>query len=120
MFQNESLACIETNIILKNNFFSIINITLLGLGVYNLLYWGSKITGMIPAFHDAVMGHWKLITFLEFLAVASVAADIIIRYDTFQESIRKNRLFVTAGFGVLWMLKLIFGVIELYMRGSVS
>lgn len=105
---------------LKNNFFSIINITLLGLGVYNVLYWVSKLTSSLATFHTSVSSHWKLITFLEFLAVASVAADIIIRYDTFPESIRKNRLIITAAVGILWMLKLIFGVIELYMRGSVS
>lgn len=97
-----------------------INVTLMALGVYNVLYWMSKGMGFIPGFHEAIITHWKLITFLEFLAVASVAADIIIRYDTFPEKIRKQRLIATAGVGFLWLLKVIFGVIELYMRGKVS
>lgn len=58
--------------------------------------------------------------FFEFLAVASAGVDLIVRYDVFLPKERRLRLIITATFCVFFLLKLIFGVIELYMRGGVS
>lgn len=87
--------------------------------IYNFFYWTGKL-GMFIGFHNAVVGHWKLITFLEFLAVASVGVDTIVRYDKFPHREKRMRLFISALLFVLFMTQLIFGVIEMYMRGGVQ
>ena len=103
----------------SNSKLTLINATLVMLVIYNILYWGSKFKWFLEPFYLAITKHWKLIMFFEFLAVASVAVDVIIRFDTFPKESRKQRLIFTALIGFLFMLRFLFGVIELYMRGEV-
>lgn len=90
------------------------------LALYNFFYWISKATSLFQTFHEEVIGHWKLFTFLEFLALASILVDLIVRWDSFKHLEKRVRFGITALMAALFMLKLIFGVMELYMRGGVS
>lgn len=103
----------------KNNSY-LITATIAVLAIYNLLYWASKTSTFFQGFHKEVIGHWKLITFLEFLALASILVDMIVRWDTFAHTEKRVRFAITAALCILFMLKLVMGVIELYMRGGVS
>jgi hypothetical protein len=99
---------------------SIIIITYCLLVVYNLLYWSGKFIGFPASFYLEVTKHWKLITFLEFLAVASVAIDIIVQFDRFPIKQARLRMVLSALLGGLLGLRILVGVIELYMRGEVG
>jgi hypothetical protein len=90
------------------------------LVVYNALYWAGKFLGFPSLFYLEVTKHWKLITFLEFLAVASVAIDIIVQFDRFPAKQARLRIFLSAVLGALLGLRILLGVIELYMRGEVG
>lgn len=100
--------------------FPLIGLTLVFLSLYNIVYWLCYLFGLLPGFYAEVIGHWKLVTFFEFLAVASLAADIIIRYDQFDLRERKWRFTLTAGLGVLFALRFLLGVIEIFMRGEMK
>jgi len=90
------------------------------LFIYNALYWSGKFLGFPEAFYLEVSKHWKLITFLEFLAVASVAIDIIVQFDRFPIRQARIRMILSAVLGLLLGLRILIGVIELYMRGEVG
>lgn len=87
---------------------------------YNLLYWSGKFFGFPLAFYQEVVKHWKLITFLEFLAVASVAVDIIVQFDRFPKKEARLRIIFSALLGALLVLRFLLGVMEMYMRGQVG
>jgi hypothetical protein len=99
---------------------SVILVTYGLLLIYNALYWSGKFLGFPEAFYLEVSKHWKLITFLEFLAVASVAIDIIVQFDRFPIRQARIRMILSAVLGLLLGLRILIGVIELYMRGEVG
>ena len=105
---------------MKSNNSGLITITLIALLIYNILYWSAKFLGVMPGFYAGVLSHWKLIMFLEFLAVASAGVDVIVRWDKFGFSERRLRLAITTLFFVSFMTRLLFGIIEMYMRGHVE
>lgn len=86
--------------------------------VYNLLYWSGKFLSFPFGFYQEIVKHWKLITFLEFLAVASVAVDIIVQFDRFTKKEARLRMIFSAFLGALFVLRFLLGVIEMYMRGQ--
>ena len=90
------------------------------LVLYNLLYWSGKFLGLPEMFYLEVAKHWKLITLLEFLAVASVVVDIIVQFDRFPLKQARMRMILSAILGVLLGLRILLGVIELYMRGEIG
>jgi hypothetical protein len=104
----------------KNSFFTLINSTMLLIGLYNIIFWVSRVKYAIPEFYIEIAKHWKLIMFLEFLAVASIAVDTIVRFDIIDAKYRKIRFSLAALIGLLFMAKLILGIIELYMRGEIK
>lgn len=96
----------------------VIIITFLLLIVYNVLYWSGKFLHFPDFLYTEVVKHWKLITFFEFLAVASLAVDIIVQFDRFPRREAKVRMAVSAVLGALLVLRFILGVMEMYMRGE--
>jgi hypothetical protein len=104
----------------KKTMLSLINLTLGLLVVYNAVFWASRFQYLWAGFYASVARHWKLIMFLEFLAVASIAVDIIVRFDQIEEKYRKPRFILSALLGLLFMARFILGMIELYMRGEIK
>ena len=98
----------------------VILVTYALLIVYNALYWSGKFLGFPEVIYLEVSKHWKLITFIEFLAVASVVVDIIVQFDRFPIKQARIRMVVSAILGVLLGLRILIGIIELYMRGEVG
>ncbi len=88
--------------------------------LYNALYWPGKFLHWPEAFYPEVAKHWKLVTFLEFLAIASLAVDIIVQFDRFPRREAQLRVVTTAVLGALLVLRFILGVMDLYMRGEVG
>jgi hypothetical protein len=96
----------------------VIIITYLLLIAYNLLYWSGKFLHFPEFVYTEVVKHWKLITLFEFLAVASLAVDIIVQFDRFPKREAKFRMTISAILGSLLVLRFILGVMEMYMRGA--
>lgn len=102
----------------------ILNVAVILLLVYNGIYWTGKFA---PSFLDgitslrlALIAHWGLITFLEFLAVASLFVDLVIKWDTFKPAHRTWRLLLTGLILSAFITRFILGVIDLYMIGEIQ
>jgi hypothetical protein len=99
---------------------SLIHIGFLLLVAYNAAYWLGKFMHQFPVFYASIMKHWKLITFLEFLLVASLAVDTIAAYDRFSKGERTTRFILMVAIGIGFMARFLFGAMELYLRGDVN
>lgn len=104
----------------KNNSSQLINITLGILAVFNLIYWPGKLFGLFGSAYSTIIDHFFLLFLLEFLAVASLFADIIIRWDKFSPTQQKLRFVLTLLFCGSFVIQLILSVMELYIKGSVG
>ncbi|MFM7812978.1 MAG: hypothetical protein ACKO66_00515 [Flavobacteriales bacterium] len=99
---------------------NIIHIGFVLLAFYNVAYWLGKFMNQFPVFYTAILKHWKLITFLEFLVVASLAVDTVAAYDRFSKTERNTRFAFMVLLGIGFMARFIFGAMELYLRGDVN
>jgi len=96
----------------------LINGTMIVLAIYNLVYWLAPLVGPFGAFRDAVQKQWGLMSFLEFLAVASLIVDITVRWDKFTEQQRRMRMFISFLLCASFFVRIVFGVISLYITGE--
>jgi hypothetical protein len=101
-------------------YFSLINMTLAGLGLYNILYWGAKFFGFFQTFYASIKEFWWLFLLFELLAVASVFVDTIVRWDKFTHYEKRVRLFLTSLFSIAFVLHFIIGYMEALMTGEVK
>ncbi len=96
----------------------LINGTMIVLAIYNLAYWLAPLGGPLAAFRDAIQKQWGLMSFLEFLAVASLIVDITVRWDKFTEQQRRTRMFISFVLGASFFVRLVFGIMSLYIVGE--
>lgn len=101
----------------------IITLTWVMMIVYNVFYWLGKffresLPSMFGDFYMAVGGHWYLITFLEFLGLASLFADLVIRWDKMSESWRKIQLVITIALAIGFMIRVITGMMDIFLTGE--
>ena len=100
----------------------VITATWILLVVYSLLYWPAKffrdhLPGFMSDFFQAIVKHWYLITFLEFLAVVSLFVDIVIRWDRMSPRWRKIQLVITCLLVISFVTRVITGMMELLLTG---
>ena len=103
---------------MKNS--SLIVITLVLLGVYNLLYWPGKFLGIFQGFYHEIKETWYLFIFLELLAIESIFVDLIVRWDSFGHNEKRLRLFLTSLFFIAFITRFGFGFMEDYLTGDVK
>ena len=103
---------------MKNS--SLIIITLVLLGIYNILYWPGKFFGVFQTFYTEVKATWYLFIFLELLAIASIFVDLIVRWDTFKHNEKRLRLILTSVFFIAFIARFGFGFMEHYLTGDVK
>lgn len=96
----------------------LINGTMIVLAIYNLAYWLAPVIRPFATFRDAIQTQWGLMSFLEFLAVASLVVDITVRWDQFGLQQRRNRLIITFLLGASFFVRLVFGIMSLYIVGE--
>jgi hypothetical protein len=86
---------------------------------YNLSYIGYRLGLLSETYNDVIHDNLGLFTVLEFLAVASIVVDVILRWDVLSYCGKRVRLIVAivlaAGFGV----KLIAHIMTIYTEGAV-
>jgi hypothetical protein len=109
----------------QENKFDIITSTFIALFVYNILYWPSRYLGdYIPSFlhgfYPAIREYWWLFILFEILAIASLFVDVIVRWDQFTTLSKRIRLVLTSVFTVAFLSRLIFGYMELYLKGELA
>jgi hypothetical protein len=104
---------------------SLIIATFIVLIIYNILYASGKFLGnAAPAFiqniYSGIIASWGLFTFLEFLGVASLFVDIIIKFDKFPIRERNIRLGITVILFIGFAMHFIIGLGEKYIAGEVQ
>lgn len=87
--------------------------------MHSTLYWLGKFQMVFVQWYEAIRSHWSLFMLLQFLGVASLVVDLIVGYDRFN-----SRWINLYGASIILLAisfaaQLLFGVMELYMRGSV-
>ena len=109
----------------KENSKSPITLTVMAvLAVYNIIYWTSKffiadVPSFFASFYISVKEHWGLLTFLEFLAIASIFVDTISKFDALQGRQKNVRVIASALFICAFIARFLIGMIDLYMGGDV-
>ncbi|MDZ4823636.1 MAG: hypothetical protein SH856_09265 [Flavobacteriales bacterium] len=98
--------------------------TFIILIIYNIFYASGKfLSEAAPAFvqniYSGIKTSWGLFTFLEFLAVASLFVDLIVKYDLFEKRQRNFRLLLTVILFVSFGFHFIVGLMEKYITGEV-
>ena len=94
------------------------------LAIYNIIYWTSKffiadVPRVFASFYLSVKEHWGLLTFLEFLAIASIFVDTISKFDVLKGRAKTIRIVVSAIFISAFIARFLIGMIDLYMDGDV-
>ncbi len=87
----------------------------------NLVYWPSKLLpgtpGWIKVIYEAIKADWGTFLILEFMLVASLFADVIIRFDAIDRKKRVGHLLIVALCSCACVLRFIIGVMEKYITG---
>jgi len=101
----------------------LLTVTVVAVILFNLVYWIGKffpdLISVVTDLRLQLLAHWGLFMFLEFLAVISLFVDLIVRWDEFGTRL-KGRLALTGILIAGWVFRMILGVIDLYMIGTVQ
>ncbi len=92
--------------------------TMIVLAIYNLVYWLAPVVKPFAAFRDAIQTQWGLMSFLEFLAVASLIVDMTVRWDQFSQKQRRTQFIITFLLAASFFIRLVFGIMSLYIVGE--
>lgn len=92
--------------------------TIVLLIVYNLLYWIATLVKSLEPFLEALRKQWGLLSFLEFLAVASLVIDLTVRWDKFTDRQKRIHLIITFLIAASFFIRFVFGLIALYVTGE--
>jgi hypothetical protein len=94
------------------------------LCVYNLIYWTGKffpgLITVITTLRSGLISNWGVLMFLEMLAVAALFVDLVVKWDDFTPSKLRWRFAVTVTLALAFVLRLTFGVMDMYGVGSVQ
>jgi cyanate permease len=96
----------------------LINATMIVSIAYNLFYWIAPLSKPLNAIKDNLAQQWGLLTFLEFLAMASLVVDLTVRWDKFTQTEQRWRMAITFLIGASFFVRLVFGIIGLYIIGE--
>lgn len=87
--------------------------------MHSAFYWLGKFQIFFVLWYETFRGHWGLFMLLQFLGVASLVIDLIVAYDRFRFRLKNVYGAVVVLLAISFAAQLLFGVMELYMRGSV-
>jgi len=87
--------------------------------LHSLFYWMGKFQIVFESWYEIFRSHWGLFMLLQFLGVASIVVDLIVAYDRFRSRWKNLYGATVILLAISFAAQLLFGVMELYMRGSV-
>jgi len=91
---------------------------------FNVYYYVSKFMSETSTFwlnaYAEIRAHWALFMFLNFLGVASVTVDHIVKYD----KIKKPKRTILNAYVVLLLVafftQIVWGMLEIYITGEIN
>jgi len=92
--------------------------------LFNVYFYAAKFMSETSPWwlnaYAEIRAHWALYMFLNFLAVASVAVDHIVKYD----KIKKPKRTILNGYVVILLVafftQIIWGILEIYITGEIN
>ncbi|MFN9392596.1 MAG: hypothetical protein ACK505_08935 [Flavobacteriales bacterium] len=92
--------------------------------LFNIVYWTGKffpdLWPALTALRSSLLAHWGLFMFLEFLAVASLFIDVVVKWDDYPRAQRNMRLFIAGLVCAGFITRFGLGVMDMYLVGEVQ
>ncbi|MFM2316364.1 MAG: hypothetical protein RLZZ155_696 [Bacteroidota bacterium] len=91
---------------------------------FNVYFYVSKFMSETSTFwlnaYAEIRAHWALFMFLNFLGVASVTVDHIVKYDKIKKPKRSILSFLTVALLVAFFTQIVWGMLEIYITGEIN
>ncbi len=91
---------------------------------FNVYFYVSKFMSETSTFwlnaYAEIRAHWALFMFLNFLGVASVTVDHIVKYDKVNKKFRTMLSFYIVALLVSFFTQIVWGMLEIYITGEIN
>ena len=87
--------------------------------IQSIFYWLGKFHILFEFWYQGYKAHWGLFMLFQFLGVASVVIDLIVRFDRMKHPVKSLYAAVVAALAISYAAQILFGIMELYMRGTI-
>lgn len=91
---------------------------------FNVYFYLSKFMSETSTFwlnaYAEIRAHWALFMFLNFLGVASVTVDHIVKYDKVNKKFRTVLSFYIVSLLVAFFTQIVWGMLEIYITGEIN
>lgn len=92
--------------------------------LFNVFFYISKFLSETNSWwlnaYAEIRAHWALFMFLNFLGVASVAVDHIVKYDKIKKPKRSILNFYVVALLVAFFTQIVWGMLEIYITGEIN
>ena len=92
--------------------------------LFNVYFYVSKFLSETSPFwlgaYAEIRAHWALYMFLNFLGVASITVDHIVKYDKIKKPKRTILSFLTVALLVAFFTQIVWGMLEIYITGEIN
>jgi len=99
--------------------FAFLACTLINVYFYLSKFLSESNTFWLNAYAE-IRAHWALFMFLNFLGVASVAVDHIVKYDKINKPKRTILSLYVVVLLVAFFTQIIWGILEIYITGEIN
>jgi len=91
---------------------------------FNVYFYLSKFMSETSTFwlnaYAEIRAHWALFMFLNFLGVASLTVDHIVKYDKINKPKRTILSVLTVTLWVAFFTQIVWGMLEIYITGEIN
>jgi putative Mn2+ efflux pump MntP len=91
---------------------------------FNVYFYLSKFMSETSTFwlnaYAEIRAHWALFMFLNFLGVASLTVDHIVKYDKINKPKRTILSVLTVTLLVAFFTQIVWGMLEIYITGEIN
>jgi hypothetical protein len=102
----------------------LIPFTFIACALFNTYFFVSKFLSETSTFwlnaYAEIRLHWALFMFLNFLGVASVTVDHIVRYDNIKNPKRNFLSVSVVALLVAFFTQIVWGILEIYITGEIN
>ncbi len=86
---------------------------------FNIFYWLGKFGYAFQEIYQGIKEHFLLLFILQFLGVASLFVDLVVRWDFFTGISKRIRLILTLLLCGSFVIQLVMSILELYIQGEI-
>lgn len=102
----------------------LIPFTYLACTLFNAYFYTSKFLSETSSWwlnaYAEIRAHWALFMFLNFLGVASITVDHIVKYDKVKKPKRTILSLYTVVLLVAFFTQVVWGMLEIYITGEIN